>query len=176
MKRFAITAFLLLTVPSMAHAFPHLTVTACDTVSVSPLQVRTTFTLDIPGPAGPWCDFLIVGDAATGTQLIDCAGAPAGFACFNTSSGSLGQPGPSLDFLQPGPTCFRAGDHFEGFQILANRAAPCVAILFEGPLLLEGSYRVEGLDGSYFIRACLAKDAPTPAGATSWGSVKSLYR
>src|SRR5690348_6299421 len=114
--KLALALALLIVAAVPAHAFPHLTVTACDTVSTSPLQVRTTFTVDIPGPAGPWCDFLVVGDATTGTQLIDCVGVPAGFAFFSSPSGALGQPGPSFDFLQPGPRCFRTDDHFEGFQ------------------------------------------------------------
>lgn len=175
MKRIVLACALLIVAAVPARAFPHLTVTACDTVSTSPLVVRTTFTLDIPGPAGPWCDFLMVGQAATGTQLIDCAGVPAGFTCNKSVGGALGEPGPALDFFQPG-RCFATNDHFEGFQFLANRAAPCVFIVFKGPLLLDGSFRVNSLDGSYGIRGCLMKDGPVPAAVTSWGQLKSLYR
>jgi hypothetical protein len=172
-QRFAIAVLLssaLLAACRPAHAFPHVTVTACDTVRTSPLQVRTTFTVDIPGPAGPWYAMLV--ESQPGTQLLGCEGAPTGWSC---DWQPVGYPTPATNFYSPG-RYFETNDHLEGFAILANRAAPCIYLTFYGSLLLKGGDRVEGLDGSYFIAGCLAKDAPTPAQGTSWGSVKFLYR
>ena len=172
MKQFALAFLLLAFAVAPSHAVPQITVTGCDTLSTAPLRVRTTFTVDVPA-TGPWCDFLLYGDAATGTQVFDCA-APAGFTCEFVA---VGYPQPTGDYMQNG-RCFHSGDHFDGFQIVADRSGPCVVFKFYGPLLLQGSKHdvVEGLDGSYVIRGCLVKDAPTPAMTTSWGSVKFLYR
>jgi hypothetical protein len=145
-----------------ASSFPHITVTACDTISTSPLQVRTTFTLDMVPPTGTWYDMYI--QTLPGTQLIGIAGAPAGFYSQVIPDGS---PPPTLYFTKPGDY-FHDGAHLEGFAIVADRASPCVAIRFSGAVLLE--------DFNYSLQGCLMKDGPVPAAGTSWGRLKSLYR
>ena len=162
MKRIALALTLLAFAAVPSHAFPHITVTACDTISTSPLQVKTTFTLDMVPPTGTWYDMFV--GALPGTQLIGIAGAPAGFFTQVVPDGS---PAPTLYFTKPGDY-FHDGAHLEGFAIVADRAAPCVTIRFSGAVLLE--------DFNYNLQGCLMKDGPVPAAVTSWGQLKSLYR
>ena len=162
MNRFqaaAVSVVVLLFSARSACAFPHFTVTACDTISTSPLQVKTTFTLDMLPPTGTWYDMVI--QAMPGTQLIGCGGAPAGFFC-DSGSGP-----PTLFFYKPGDY-FHDGQHLEGFAIVADRAVPCVSIRFNSAVLLE--------DFNYSLQGCLMKDGPVPTAAITWGQVKSLYR
>jgi len=170
--RFLRLAALLVLLAAPAHASPQITVTACDTISTSPLLVKTTFTVDIPGAPGPWYEMIVQAQAATGTQVLACGGAPADWVCeWSANAYTV----PTAHFEKPGGR-FETNDHLEGFAIVSNRAAPCVGIVFFGPLLFKGSERTNGLDGSYGILGCLMKDGPVPAAGTSWGRLKSRYR
>jgi len=152
---------------SVAQAFPHITVTSSEVLQANPLQVRTTFDLDLVGP-GSWCWFELVErgswpPANGDTTRILGGSAPAGWS-FLPSGDHRVLYNPST---QGQIICFGPGAHFSGFTIVTNNVSPCFHIIFETPLL--------GLDGSYSGDACLVEGA-TPSRPTSWGALKSTYR
>lgn len=147
-----------------AQAFPHITVTSCDTVQTSPLRVRTTFNVDFVGP-GSWCwidifplSAIVPGDP---TQIYDGSG-PVGWSSYSYGGGN------GVSLFPPAQVCFGSGDHFTGFSLVADRPSPCAYIIFGQPLLLDAY--------DYMIQACLTADSPTAAHRTSWGGLKAVYR
>ena len=145
-------------------AFFHITTTACDTVSTAPLQVRTSFDIDLVGPGG-YCWFEVfprpVGPGPNDATVFYSASAPAGWFVGPDALGS----GDKGFLVSRFPDCFRSGDHLSGFQIVANRPGPCALFIFDNPVM-------EGDSGE----GCLVLDGPVPARPASWGEVKAIYR
>jgi hypothetical protein len=139
-----------------AHAFPTLEVTACDTLSLDPLRVRTTFDISSVYGAG-YTDFIVHPYPEGLATFFDCA-SPAAWHCDRWDSE------PYVVFT-PDDSGWN-GEQVTGFSIVSNQAAPCVLIIF-GSVVLGSEYSME---------ACLRCDAPVPTRPASWGSVKSLYR
>ncbi len=151
---------------SPAAAYFRITTVACDTVSTSPLMVRTTFNLDLVGPGG-YCFFFVfprpAGPAPADTTHFYSAGAPSGWVVAG-----LGTNGVPFEFFRTGQNCFGSGDHFAGFTVIANRPGPCAHFIFDNGLLFAEDQAVG--DG------CMILDGPVPANATSWGQLKAIYR
>jgi hypothetical protein len=159
-------AFVMVLAASMADAFPRLTVTSSEVLQADPLQVKTTFDLDLVGP-GSWCWIDAVEEGwwnpATGDTTKVLGGIPpSGWFCSEAADHRVIYV-PRGDPL----VCFGAGDHFTGFAIITNRVAPCLHLIFSTPLL--------GLDGSYHADVCLT-DGPVPAQSLTWGALKATYR
>lgn len=142
-----------------AGSYPLIQVTACDTLSVEPLRVRTTFDL---AWFGPYCYYALIVEpdhsappSGDSTRIEDC-GVPSGWTCKRYSESGV------VFFdeeLCPAPAT--------GLSIVSNRPAPCVLFTFLSPLLD---------DYNYYVRACLACDRPVPARRVTWGRVKGVYR
>ena len=146
-----------------ASAFPIIEVTACDTLSLDPLRVRTTF--DISSQYGAaYSDLVIHPDPPRfergGEEVLnffDCT-SPPGWHCDRY---------PTEPYLIFVPDDFWwTGERVTGFSIVSNRAFPCVVMIFGHVVLGE----------EYGLRACLQCDAPVPAKPESWGSLKARYR
>jgi hypothetical protein len=167
MRPFVPAILLALTVGALAapaFAFPRISTVACDTVSTSPLRVRTTFNLDFAGPGGwNWLDMqpLPVGPApGDTTHFYDC-GAPASVNCFLIGGGFV-------EFYPADRSGFHDGGHFAGLSIVTNRPSPCALFLFETGLLDDS--------GDAVGPGCLVLDGPVPATPATWGSLKARYR
>ena len=149
---------------SVAQAVPQVTVTASEVIQADPLQVRTTFDLDLVGP-GSW-RFIYVFERgwwfpATGdTTRIFGGSAPSGWSVIVGAHEVLFNPGNQNQVI-----CFGQGAHFT-FSIVTNNVSPCVYIRLDDPT----GFR------PYSIDACLVADGPTLARATTWGALKSSYR
>jgi hypothetical protein len=168
MKRLALAIALAVAaslVASPSSAYFRITTVACDTVGTIPLQVRTTFNVDLVGPGG-YCwifvDPLPVGPLPADSTHFYAAVAPAGWFAIPEFPGSQG-----FMLARQGQQCFGTGDHFEGFQLITNRSGPCAHFIFGQPLLDASDAVGDG---------CLVVDGPVPAQATSWGEVKAIYR
>jgi hypothetical protein len=163
LKSFGIAILLALGAGSFvvpASATPIVNVTACDTLSLDPLRVRTTFELSSFG--GARYDWLVIHPRPTGpapedsTHFYDC-GSPPGWNCYRYD----GEPYLNFEADQTW-----GGDRVAGFWIVSNQSVPCAHMIFGNPVIGD----------EYFIQACLRCDGPLPAQRASWGSVKSRYR
>jgi hypothetical protein len=144
-----------------AAAWPYLDVVSTETISVDPPLYRTTFTITEVGFRPIYGEILITPlDPAT-TRLFECA-TEAPWSCDATFNA-----GQSFVVL------YLNGPETPGtFRIVTNQAAPCVKFRFIDVLIGGHQDPVYAPD----IDACLDVDLPVPARASSWGSLKSVYR
>lgn len=150
-----------------ASAYPVIQVTACDTLGVDPLRVRTTFDLSWTGFGFEYGWFVVQPQVQEpvppdSTHLYDCQ-APPTWVCRAFGSDF------SLEFSRTQAATSNSGI----FSIVSDRAVPCVNIVFISNVL---SRTPNFNDGGYFIQTCLSCDMPVPAARASWGSLKSRYR
>ena len=138
-----------------ADAFPTLEVTACDTLEVNPLRVRTTF--EISSVYGATYSAFIIHPYPGSAAFLECA-SPPGWHCSREEE-------PPYVYFLPDASQWH-GERVAGFSFVSDQAAPCVLIIFESVVL--GS--------EYSMQACLHCDAPVPSRTKSWGSIKSVYR
>src|SRR5258706_2844 len=150
-----------------AFAYAHVETTGCDTLSMTPFRVRTTFT--IPFVSGSYCDFELqprpAGPApGDSTHFYDC-GAPAPWQCaILPLDGVHGGP-QLLKYSVAATACTGLGG--AGFSVVTNQTSPCALFYWLSGLPDDsGSWRFEG---------CLVKDGPVPTTPTSWGSLYSRY-
>ena len=144
-------------VPARAH--PIVTVTACDTLSLDPLRVRTSFDISSIGGAGYSVIVIhpFASEIEAAPDFYDCQ-SPAGWQCIRDDR---------VDYLIFVPDSSPwAGEPVAGFSITSDRSTPCVVMIF-GHVVIGSEYG---------IQACLRCDMPVPVRHTSWGTVKSRYR
>jgi hypothetical protein len=140
-------------------------VTASETLSTTPLRVKTTFTYEDVGYR-PCCysvDFYIRSSGLGPAVHFDQGESDALWTPY-LMDGDAGV------YFQHVDNAAYEGIHT--FSIVTDQATPCVEITFWDYLLS----RTPTTNSHYLIQACLAVDMPTPARPTSWGSVKSQYR
>jgi hypothetical protein len=149
-----------------ALAFPHVNVTASETISTVPPRYKTTFTVELVGynPPAAWygVELSSSGQGAPVTfYATECPAYP--WSCSNNSTlawyyrdgGGLGGPATQ-------------------FSVTTDQQVPCLRIRI--PDMLLAKTPTPRVENDYVITACLAVDMPTPAGATTWGSLKAIYR
>jgi hypothetical protein len=141
-------------------AWPYLEVTATEVLSAEPLRVRTTCTITEVGFRPIYGEILIEPLNHSTTRIEEC-GATDPLECYYVS-----------DTTQSAVVLSWIGLPVKTFWIVSNQAAPCVRFRFIDNLLGGHLNPVYADD----IDACLSVDLPVPARASSWGSVKSLYR
>lgn len=149
---------------SAAQAVPQVTVTSSQVLQANPLQVRTTFDVDLVG-RGSWCWIEVIerslfSPGSGDTTKILGGSAPAGWSVIVGDHRVIFNPGNSNQSI-----CFGEGSHFT-FSIVTNNVSPCVSIVFDDATQFY----------SYRIDACLVADGPTPVRPTTWGALKSTYR
>jgi hypothetical protein len=151
-----------LSLATPAGAWPVIDVVASEVLSLDPPRVKTTFELSYAGDGPAYALFSV---ARIDGQVHGCE-APAGWNCSGFSKNPAGgvflwQGGP----VPPPPLAF---------AIVTTIAEPCVGFLFFNPFVNGVPTVSEGPELT--VAGCLIVDAPVPARATSWGSVKSTYR
>jgi hypothetical protein len=138
---------------------PFLKVTACEPVQVAG-QNAYRLTLSIAGTYQFYDEVAIhppYGLANPDTCTILEASPPPGWAAYRFDDGVVLFLGSPVD----------QGQYLDGFQITLNRASCCKLIILSNFLLFDSPG-----GGNVCFHDCLA----TPSHATSWGSVKVLYR
>jgi len=166
MRRFALSlAFAAILAATPAFAVPHIHVTGSETVSTTPLRVKTTFTVEDVGYR-PCCysvDF-----------FITSSGLGPAVHFYQGESDALWTPyltaGDANVYFQHTDNSAYSGLHT--FAIVTDQVAPCVELRFWDYLLSK----TPTTNNDYVIQACLAVDLPTPARAASWGALKVIYR
>lgn len=150
-----------------AFAFPQIDTIRSETLSTSPLRVRTTFTVQLVGylPDAPYWGLSVEPGQGPAVTFYDCQ-APASWNCgflFPGSDFLNFNPPQGGEWPWPGVTMF---------SIVTDQAAPCVNLDFYNGIL----GKTPQTNNDYVVPACLVVDAPTSAAAASWGSVKAIYR
>ena len=161
MKLLMIATLLLFAAP--AFAFKHITVTNVETLSTSPLRVRTTFTTQDVG-YHPCCAGAAFNVTSSGTgSTVHFYGATAN-PDFTSNV--------TIDWVNFNILNMNAYVGVHTFSITTDQAVPCVTLTFWDPLLGKTPHT----ENDEVIQGCLAADMPTPAESTSWGLIKSIYR
>ena len=145
-----------------AFAWPYIDVTSSEVLSADPPRVRTTFELSFAGYQ-PLFDplYFEITPLDPATLHIHECGAPPLWACGPAYAAAAG----GVYFNAHGTGAPYTPTN--SFSIVTDQASPCVAIEFGQLPTMEGGYRIE---------ACLLVDAPVPARAATWGSLKVRYR
>ena len=138
--------------PSHATAPFDVALLACDTLSVSPLQVRFEFGL---ANVGPTMDnfFLVPHD---GSHILSCSITTPGGHCSTSAGGGA-------NYVFP----FSPSGSVQSLIFVSDHAAPCFGGCTENVVL---DIICEGLCFS-----CTGIEA-TPTQPSTWGSVKAYYR
>jgi hypothetical protein len=146
-----------------AFAFARINTISSETLSTSPLRVRTTFTVEFVGynPGAAYWAIRITTGTGPAVHFYDCV-APAAWGC---GSGST-------EFVEFSPVTPTWPWPPMTLSIVTDQAAPCVDFDFYNGIL----GKTPQVNEDYFVQGCLVVDAPTPAGATSWGRLKVTYR
>jgi hypothetical protein len=157
----------LTTAPALA--FPHIDVTNAETLSTSPLRVKTIFTVTLVGwePYGPY-------------QWIDMTSSGAGPAA-HFYEGSA--PSAEWEFYHYPPGYIdNAVWNYQGygypwtgpqtFSIVTDQNSPCVRMDFANALLSKTPVT----NNDYVVEGCLTPNMATPVRVATWGTLKGMYR
>ena len=165
--RLPLLAFAVLATAGPAFAVPRINTISSETISTDPPRVKTTFTVELVGYEPFGYQGLEVFNGSGPTVGFFACEAPASWSADVWTYGSVSFASfvtpDNYPWPWPGVTTF---------SITTDQANPCVELDFWNPLLSK----VPQTNDSYVIDACLVVDAPTPAGSTSWGTVKAMYR
>jgi hypothetical protein len=132
---------------------------ACDTMSVSPLQVRFTFGVLNPDPAVSICAFAFF--PVDQSHALACATEVPDWGCgVNSQSGRVAW----ITTVDP-PDCMMPGEHREPFSFVSDSASPCLYARFESPIIGFGDQVV-----------CFHCPDTVPTRRSSWGMLKAIYR
>jgi hypothetical protein len=147
-------------------AFPHINTISSETLSTSPLRVRTTFTVELVGynPGAAYWGIHVNSGSGPAVQFFGCE-APASWICESYPPGSTD----NVEFFPAQPTWPWP---MLTFALVTDQAAPCVELDFYNGIL----GKTPQVNNDYVVSGCLVVDAPTPARSASWGSVKAAYR
>jgi len=150
-----------------AFAVPRINTISSETISTSPLRIKTTFTVQLVGyePFG-YQGLEVFNGATPAVNFFECS-APDTWSADVWTFGSVSY----ASFVTP--------DHYPWpwpgvltFSITTDQPNPCVVMDFWNPLLTK----TPRTNDTYSVEGCLVVDAPTPAAQTSWGTVKATYR
>ena len=161
MRFLIVTALMLCSVP--AFAFKHVNVTNVETVSTSPLRVRTTFTTQDVG-YHPCC--------AGAAFFVESSGLGPAVHFYGATGNADFTADVFLDYVSFSILNMNAYVGAHTFSVTTDQAAPCVRLTFWDPILGKTPHT----ENDEVIQGCLAADMPTPAESTSWGMIKSIYR
>jgi len=126
-------------------------VTNTEQLSVSPVQVRFTFSLQVP--IGGGTIFNLKFTPTDGSHILSCS-APPGWTCSNPFWNAQTEAAAIASGTTGGP-----------FQVVSDVANPCYLATTETVVL-------DILGGP----VCLPDGGPLPTEALTWGKVKSIYR
>ena len=157
----AIAASLLIS--SVVYSQPHLIQTDCDTLSVTPLQIRFSFEIENSGEASV-CRFTLSPLQSADSCGIQSCERPEGWFC-GTSDG-IGVWETELPSGAP-PDCISDGESVGPFFVTVMSASCCYYV----------RYLVGGiLDPFHVETVCFECDKPVQLFGTTWGRMKSFYR
>ena len=148
-------------------AVPRINTISSETISTSPLRIKTTFTVQLVGyePFG-YQGLEVFSGSGPAVHFFACE-APASWSADVWTYGSTSYASFVTPDYYPWPW-----PGVTTFSITTDQPNPCVSLDFWNPLLSKTPHT----NYDYVVDGCLVVDAPTPAGTTSWGAVKAIYR